>query len=108
MHELHELKDRLIKELEGYGKGMDLSASSLDVIDKLAHTVKNLCKIIDEEGYSEYYPDYPERSHRGRDGMGRYSRGRDMVDELRDLMKDARDERTRQEFQRLINKIENA
>lgn len=47
-----------------------------------------------------------------RDSMGRYSgengysRGGDMVEELRSLMDEAQDERTRQEFQRFISKIE--
>lgn len=48
-----------------------------------------------------------------RDAMGRYSSeggysraGEDMVMELRELMEDAPDDRTRQEFQRFITKIE--
>lgn len=49
-----------------------------------------------------------------RDSMGRYSRergysnaGEEMADELREMMRDAPDERTRQEFERFIQKIEN-
>lgn len=49
-----------------------------------------------------------------RDSMGRYSRergyssaGDEMADELREMMRDAPDERTRQEFERFIQKIEN-
>lgn len=48
-----------------------------------------------------------------RDSMGRYSRdggysygADDMVQELRELMQDAPDDRTRQEFERFIQKIE--
>lgn len=56
MHELYEIKEKLIKELEEYGS-QEMSAGSLEVIDKLAHAVKNICKIIEayeeEEGYSE-------------------------------------------------------
>lgn len=55
MHELYELKDKLLQELEEYG-AKELSAGTLDVVDKLSHAVKNLCKIIemkeDEEEYS--------------------------------------------------------
>jgi hypothetical protein len=41
------------------------------------------------------------------DGMGRYSRaGSDMIHELRELMDDAPDDKTRQEFQRFIQKME--
>ena len=88
----------------------------------------------DEDNYSNHYPYYmggsyadgnmggtSNRSYRGRsydgrrnarrDSMGRYSgdgysRDGGMVEELRELMQDAPDERTRQEFQRFIQKIE--
>ena len=73
--------------------------------------------------YDSMYERGGRRSHRGsygrmayarkRDSMGRYSRdggysqaADDMVQELRELMRDAPDERTRQEFQRFIQKIE--
>ena len=55
MHEIYELKEMLSKELEEYGKKGEMTAGSLDVVDKLAHTIKNLDKIIEtyeEEGYS--------------------------------------------------------
>lgn len=56
MHELYEIKEKLMKELEQYGSE-EMSAGSLEVIDKLAHAIKNICKIIEayeeEEGYSE-------------------------------------------------------
>ena len=129
MKELYELKEKLCDELKGYGK-KDMSAGSLDVVDKLAHTIKNLDKIIEayDDGASGYYPyayndggmntnrSYRDRPYRGsyaqrRDGMGRYSgneysRHGGMVEELRELMQDAPDERTKQEFQRFISKIE--
>ena len=124
MRELYELKDMLVKELEEYGAKGELSAGTLDIVDKLAHTVKNLCKVIeDAEGYSgdmgyhgRSYRGYrDEGSYRGRmnarrDSMGRYSgeRGysRDgLADELRDLMREAPEEH-KQEFQRLIDKLE--
>ena len=72
MHEIYELKDKLCEELEEYGK-KDLSAGSLDIVDKLAHTIKNLDKII--ETYEEEGGDYSGRSYD--DGMGgrSYARG---------------------------------
>lgn len=53
-------------------------------------------------------------SNAKRDSMGRYSRGGysyddakdDMMKELRELMGDAPDERTKQEFQKFISKME--
>lgn len=132
MHELYELKEQLMKELEEYGRKGELSTGSLEVVDKLAHTVKNLCKIIesyeDEEGYSSAdgmmnrntsgYRGGMSYARRGRernakrDSMGRYSSNRgysygneDMVEQLRDLMDDA-PEQVRSDIQRLINKVE--
>lgn len=53
MHELYELKEKLCEELEKYGQ-QDLTAGSLEVIDKLAHAIKNLHKIIEAAEEEEY------------------------------------------------------
>lgn len=68
MHELYELKEKLLKELNEYGQ-QELSAGSLQTIDTLSHAIKNICKII-EAGEEEEY------SMRGSYNMGgsRYSR----------------------------------
>lgn len=113
MHELYELKEKLCDELKEYGS-KDLSAGTLDVVDKLAHAVKNIDKIIevyeDEgDGYSSRsYPDgmggsyardgrggYRGSSYaRGRmnarrDSMGRYSRA-DGMDDIETVKAEAR------------------
>lgn len=134
MHAIYELKDMLCKELEDYGSKGTLSSGMLDTVDKMAHTIKNLDKIIEtmeDEEYSNYGGDvygdmtgpvhgrsYGGVSHargRGRnarrDSMGRYSsrgysRAGDIVDRLRDLMADAPDETTRMEIQRLVSQME--
>lgn len=122
MNELYELKEMLMKELETYGKKGELTGGSLEVVDKLTHTLKNLCKIIDDMDGNYSGMTYPYRGGsyargRGRnarrDAMGRYSSNDgysraadDMVQELRELMQDAPDDRTRQEFQRFIQKLE--
>ena len=46
MDAIYELKEKLCDELEEYGD-KKLDAGSLEVIDKLAHTIKNLDKIIE-------------------------------------------------------------
>ena len=135
MKELYDLKEMLCKELKEYSEKGEMSTGTLDVVDKLAHTIKNLDKIIEtyeEDGYSGHYPYWSyndgmggssNRSYRRsyaqrRDSRGRYSNERGysregysrhggMVEELRELMQDAPDERTKQEFQRFIQKIEN-
>lgn len=122
--DLHELCETLSREIgEANEKirasGGKLSAGDLEYIDKLTHalkSVKSTIAMMEDEGHSGYYPggSYMDhgRSYRGnrRDSMGRYSRGysRDggMVEELRDLMEDAPDERTKAEFRRFISKIE--
>lgn len=66
MHEIYELKEKLMKELEEYGRKGEMSTGSLEVVDKLAHSIKNLCKII--EAYEE------EGEYSTADGMS-YARG---------------------------------
>ena len=114
MHKLYELKEMLCDELDKYGDKRDLTAGSLDVVDKLAHAAKNVEKLIEaEEGYSNrYMPDYGysdgmSRARR-RDSMGRYSRySRDgLADKLRELMESAPDERSRDEIKRLADKMD--
>lgn len=135
MHELYELKEKLCRELKKYS-GEDVTTSSLEVVDKLSHAIKNLDKIIEkyeEEdggsyGYNSYENNYRGNSNRGgrgsynsytrgrgrnakRDSMGRYSsegysRNSDIANELREMMMDAPDEQTRQEYQKVISKLE--
>ena len=125
MREILELKEMLCKELEDYGKKGEMTAGSLDVVDKLAHTIKNLDRIL--ESYDEEYSgrgsygmyerggrinrSYARGRNARRDSRGRYSsegysRNDDMISELNDLMNDAPDERTRQEMQKFITKME--
>ena len=134
MHRLCEYIDKELMEMErGVADGKRLSASELEYADKLAHLKKSILtneameEAYDDDGYSRHYDDgrhmrddgysYAGRG-RGRtarrDSMGRYSRGGysyddakdDMMKELRELMGDAPDERTKQEFQRFISKME--
>lgn len=149
MHELYELKEKLMDNLEDYSK-KEMTASNLEVVDKLSHAIKNICKIIEDAEESEYsgrggsYADgmgggsyargrysrdgrggssyarggrysreggsYADGRGRGsqanRDSMGRYSSGGGMVEELRELMEDAPDEKTRMEFEKFIRKME--
>ena len=114
MKELYELKDMLLDKLKEYSKKGDLTASTLDVVDKLSHAAKNVCKLIEdvesEGSYSRGHrqqPYYEDHSYaRRRDNTGRYSRGDSMMHELHELMESAPDDKTRQEFQRFIQKME--
>ena len=125
MHELYDLKEMLCNTLKEYSKKAEINTQSLDIVDKLAHAIKNLDKIIENyeaggESHREWSYRYDggnggrsyahDRRYTRRDRMGRYS-GEDrpaerMVEELREMMQEAPDEKTRQEFQRFISKIE--
>lgn len=125
LNDLYEMCEVLSRELgEANEKvrqnGGKLSGSDLEYIDRLTHALKSIkttiAMIEAEEGGSGMYPHYGSYNTgnsyaRRRDSMGRYSsrgysRDDDMIAELRELMGDAKDERTRQEFKRFIDKIE--
>ena len=127
MEELYKLKDMLCEELETYGKKKELTAGSLDVIDKLSHALKSITTVIAMEeaeggssyGYPMYYRDghrmnsYRGSSYARRDSRGRYSREDgyseaydEMVKTLHDLMSDAPDENVKREIRKLIDKVE--
>lgn len=91
MHELYELKEMLMDEVGKIAKKGELTAGSLETVDKLLNSIKNACKIAMYEEYSEggdysqeggmaYAGEYSNaRNGRGRgsqarrDSMGRYS-----------------------------------
>lgn len=141
IYELYELKEMLMKELKEYGEKGEMSSGALEVIDKLSHAIKNICRIIEEyEGasygrsmnrdgrsrngsygrsYNRSYDNSYEGSYDGsyddasyarkRDRMGRFSREADvqsMMADLQDLMSQAKDEKTRQEFRRFMSTLE--
>ena len=98
----------------------------LETVDKLTHSLASVKKIMafmeDEDGYSGDWMGGPYRNSyrnsyarggRRRDSMGRYSgeygySRNDLADKMRDLMRSAPDDRTRQEMQRMVEKLENA
>lgn len=83
MHDLISLKEMLCDELAEYGKRDTLTQNSLEMIDKLAHATKNLCKIIEAYEEEEYgmsngmsrdgrsYEGGSGRSYYGRSGYSR-------------------------------------
>lgn len=89
MHEFYELKEMLMEEVKKIAKKGELTAGSLETIDKLLNSIKNACKIIMYDEYSDEgdYSQESGMSYRGgnsyargrgrnakRDSMGRYSR----------------------------------
>lgn len=106
-----------------------MNDGDLETLDKLTHTlasVKKIMAFMEDDGYSGYDGSYRNvyrgsyhggmngGSYRGqrRDSMGRYSGERgysrvDLAEKMRELMMDAPDDRTRQEMQRLVEKLNN-
>lgn len=77
MDEIYNLKEMLCKELEEYGRKGEMSAGTLEIVDKLAHAVKNLGKIIEmyeEESYSSEGGGQGGRGGMSYEGGYRYSR----------------------------------
>lgn len=132
MHKLYDLKEKLMQELEDYSENGKFSKDDVESIKYIASAIDHICNIAEEDEYSNmYYGDggsyedgtgsYARGGNRGggrsyargrgrdarRDSMGRYSRANDdMIEQLRMMMQEAPDERTRQEFQRFITKVE--
>lgn len=108
MHELYNVKEMLVKELEEFGRKGDLTKPSLDAINKLAHAAKNVCKVIDyceQDDYSNAMRGSYRSEGSYRDGSYArgYSRSNEGVKEqLRTLMHNANDERVREELRRMI------
>ena len=128
-HEIGEANEKI------RAAGGKLSGADVDYIDKLTHTMKSIKTTIamaeaeERDGESGYYPymggyrSY-ENGMRGgrsnarrRDSMGRYSRENrgysrddaksDFIDDVRELMRDAPDERIKMRFKDFIREVEN-
>ena len=128
--ELYEVKEAVGYEIGEANKriknaGGKISTADLDVIDKLAHSMKSLvtvCAMLEAEedgGYSgdmmpTYSGNYSGRGRRngyggerrnGYSGRMGYSRTGDMREQLRQMMEDAPDEQTRMEIRNLMDRM---
>lgn len=127
MEYMHELKDMLCDELYDIAEKGELTAGSLDTIDKLTHSIKSIATIIamEDAGYSRDYVDkYRGASYaQRRDSMGRYSRrggsyagrrggySRDdeknkMIEKLEKMMAQTDDMDAKQAIEQAINAME--
>ncbi len=132
MEYMHELKEMLCDELEDIVQKGELTAGSLDTVDKLTHSIKSIATIMAMEGpdYSYDYGGNMGSSYRGgsyarRDSRGRYSRrggsyarggrrggySRDdemdkMVAKLEKMMNEASDQNVKNAIEQAISAIE--
>ena len=135
MKSYEKIKELLCEELETIAKKGELTAGSLDTVDKLTHAIKSIETIIamneySDDGYSnrgsyggnmnsnsyarrytrEGGNSYARYGNVRRDSMGRYSRdeaNEEIINRLNEVMNDAPNEQTKQEIRKLINKMEN-
>lgn len=132
---MHKLMEYICDELEELERKADkdgkLSMAEVQYADTLLRMKKNLLKadeMYEESEYSEAGGSYAREGRGGnrggnrgyyegsyaqkRDARGRYSNERysratsDMAEQIRDMMQDAPDDRTRMEFQRFLEKLE--
>lgn len=126
MKHLEELREVLCRELDEIAERGELSAGTLETVDKLTHTLKNLDKIMmggsysnagdwyamgnyGRDGYRDEYRGGNSYRGRKRDSMGRYSRAdarEDMAEKLRHMMDDAPDSRTREALEKALRSVE--
>ena len=135
MEYMHELKEMLCDELMQIADKGELTAGSLDTIDKLTHSIKSIATIMAMEDSDYSYEDgnmggmnrgsYRGGSYRGydqrRDSRGRYSRNsyprrrggysRDdetekMVEKLEKMMEQTDDMNAKQAIEQAISAIE--
>lgn len=78
MHELYELKDKLLKELAEYSQNGKFSKEDAEVMKYLSSTIDHICNIVmdmeEEEEYSMAGGSY-EGGNMGNMGGGSYARG---------------------------------
>ena len=89
MEYMHDLKDKLCKELEEIARKPEMSAGDLEAVHKLTDTIKNLDKIemLEDGGYSR-------DGDWEMEGRGSYERGASYRGRKRDSMgRDSRDGR---------------
>lgn len=126
MEYMHELKEMLCDELEQIANKGELTAGSLDTIDKLTHSIKSIATVMAMEDADYSYDDgmggmnsYRGASYaRRRDSRGRYSRNmrgrrysRDdetekMVMKLEKMMNETSDQNARKAIEQAISAIE--
>lgn len=131
--QMEELRDMLCEELDKIAMKGELTAGSLETIDKLSHSIKSIDTIMAMEDYSNdggSYNSYREGNGRRsyaqrRDSRGRYSRARggqgggrssrgysmdegkeEVMEQLEEMMEEAQDTKTRQAIKKAIRELD--
>lgn len=116
---MHKLREMLCDELENITEKGELSAGSLDVIDKLTHSIKSIDTIeaMENSGYSRdgrySYARGGMGSRRGRYSRDNYSYGYSRDDDMEELkmrlhemLEDAKSEEERKMIKKFVRQVE--
>ena len=119
---MYDLRDMLCKELDEISRKGELGAGDLDIVHKLASTIKNLDKIemMEDDGYSrggDWQADmrgtYGRGSSYARRGThyvrGHYSRADSMEhlrEQINDMMRETDDDRVKEALRRAASLME--
>ncbi len=133
MKGLYEMREALCKVTEEYARKSELSPGHIDILDKALNAIKNTYKIemYEEQGggyskggsYGSYAEgggsyrrgssrgSYAENSSRGSYAEDSYRRGssrhgEDFKMKLREMMEDARDEKEREAYRRVMMELD--
>lgn len=121
MRDYEKLENMICEQLERITNKDDINASTLDMIDKLTHSIKSIKRIMSEHedggcsrtgtymmrgDYNNYDRDSSYRRGR-RDRMGRYSRDgyndhESTISELEELHRSVKDEKERDIIKKCI------
>ena len=118
MKSMEELREMLMVELENLTRKGEVNNASLEMIDKLTHSIKSIDTIVAMQGsgYShgrgynygrrmpEYDYQYGDYGYRG--GYGYHDDRSAMVSRLEGMMQDAPNEKIRDAIRKAINQIE--
>lgn len=124
MNKMYELRNMLCEELDNITEQGDITTGTLDIINKLTHSIKSIDTIMamEEASYDGSYRDgsyYDGYSRRGsyargrrnarRDNRGRYSRTdskEQIAEQLEDIMDETTDPSVKQALQKALSHIE--
>jgi len=126
MEHMEKLRDMLCEELEHMTEQGEITTGSLEIIDKLTHSIKSIDTIIamEEAGYSNDYRtrydgsyndgysrrgSYARGRNARRDSRGRYSRMESkehMAEQLEDMMDETQDPAVKQALQKALKHME--
>lgn len=109
MRALKELKHRMLSEIDDINSKSEISPNDLESLYYAVDIVKDVCEIMEDDGYSRR-ESYDNSYRRGRDAdTGRYvSRNSydDMVSRLESMRSNAMDERERLMVDRWLDEAE--